>query len=94
MKPLGLWTILLMLALSLNVSGQKVEFRATANDVVAVGDQFRLIFSVNAQASGFTAPVLKDFSVLAGPSQSSSSSMQIINNQVTRSVEYSFTYLL
>lgn len=94
MKPFGLWTILLMLALSLNVSGQKVEFRATANDVVAVGDQFRLIFSVNAQASGFTAPVLKDFSVLAGPSQSSSSSMQIINNQVTRSVEYSFTYLL
>jgi len=73
---------------------QKVDFRATARDVVSVGDQFRLVFSVNAQATGFTAPVLRDFTVLAGPSQSSSTSMQIINNQVTQSVEYSFTYIL
>lgn len=74
--------------------GQKVEFTASAREVVSVGDQFRLVYSVNSQASGFTAPVLKDFSILAGPSQSTSSSMQIINNQVTRSVDYSFTYIL
>ncbi len=73
---------------------QQVEFTATALEQVAVGDQFRLIFSVNDQASGFKAPAIKDFSVLSGPNPSSSSSMQIINNKVTRSVEYSYTYIL
>ncbi len=94
MKTIRLWLFLLLLIPAFSGFSQKVEFRASASEVVAVGDQFRLIYSVNAQASGFTAPVLKDFSVLGGPSQSSSSSMQIINNQVTRSVEYSFTYIL
>jgi archaellum component FlaG (FlaF/FlaG flagellin family) len=94
MKTIRLWLFLLYLIPAFTGFSQKVEFRASASEVVAVGDQFRLIYSVNAQASGFTAPVLKDFSVLSGPSQSSSSSMQIINNQVTRSVEYSFTYIL
>lgn len=73
---------------------QQVEFKASAREQVAVGDQFRLIFSVNAQANGFKAPAIKDFSILTGPQQSSSSSMQIINNQVSRSVEYSYTYVL
>jgi hypothetical protein len=73
---------------------QQIDFRASAREVVAVGDQFRLIYSVNGQASGFRAPAIKDFNILAGPSQSTSSSMQIINNQVTRSVDYSFTYIL
>ncbi|MBK9356313.1 MAG: protein BatD [Bacteroidales bacterium] len=86
--------LMLMMLSALTVTGQKVEFSASARDVVAVGDQFRLVFSVNAQASGFTAPVLKDFAILAGPSQSSSTSMQIVNNQVTRSIDYSFTYIL
>lgn len=76
------------------VMGQQVEFRASAREQVAVGDQFRLIFSVNAQANGFKAPPIKDFSILSGPNQGTSSSMQIINNQVTRSVEYSYTYVL
>ncbi|KAF0198776.1 MAG: hypothetical protein FD166_1028 [Bacteroidetes bacterium] len=93
-KHIKLSALMMLLLSAFTVSGQKVEFSASARDVVAVGDQFRLVFSVNAQASGFTAPVLKDFAILAGPSQSSSTSMQIINNQVTRSIDYSFTYIL
>ncbi len=93
-KHIKLSALMLMMLSALTVTGQKVEFSASARDVVAVGDQFRLVFSVNAQASGFTAPVLKDFAILAGPSQSSSTSMQIVNNQVTRSIDYSFTYIL
>ncbi|MFH1121699.1 MAG: BatD family protein [Bacteroidota bacterium] len=94
MKPTRIPIFLLLMVSAFTGWGQKVEFTATAREVVSVGDQFRLVFSVNAQASGFTAPVLKDFTVLAGPSQSSSTSMQIINNQVTRTVDYSFTYIL
>lgn len=85
--------ILLFTVVSYGFS-QQVEFKAIAPDQVAVGEQFRLVFSVNAQANGFKAPAIRDFSILTGPNQSSSSSMQIINNQVTRSVDYSFTYLL
>ncbi len=94
MKLIRLSLFLLMLVSAGPGFGQKVEFSASAKETVAVGEQFRLIFSVNSQASGFTAPVLKDFAILAGPSQSSSTSMQIINNQVTRSVDFSFTYIL
>lgn len=94
MKLFRLSLFLLMLVSAGPGFGQKVEFSASAKETVAVGEQFRLIFSVNSQASGFTAPVLKDFAILAGPSQSSSTSMQIINNQVTRSVDFSFTYIL
>lgn len=89
-----LYSILLLTISVGSLFGQQVEFKASAREQVAVGDQFRLIFSVNAQANGFKAPVIKDFSILSGPNQSTSSSMQIINNQVTRSVELSYTYVL
>ncbi|PKP04446.1 MAG: BatD protein [Bacteroidetes bacterium HGW-Bacteroidetes-9] len=92
--PMRLSIVVLMLLTALQGFAQDIELKASAREVVSVGDQFRLVFSINAQASGFTAPVLKDFNILAGPSQSSSSSMQIINNQVTRSVDFSFTYIL
>lgn len=97
MRSVLSFTSLLLLILILPVSSafaQQVEFKASAREQVAVGDQFRLIYSVNAQANGFKAPPIKDFSILTGPQQSTSSSMQIINNQVTRSVEYSYTFVL
>ena len=94
MKKLRFSALLVMFTWASFASGQDLDFRASAREVVSVGDQFRLIYSINGQASGFRAPVIKDFSVLAGPSQSTSTSMQIINNQVSRSVEYSFTYIL
>ncbi|GAP42785.1 oxygen tolerance [Lentimicrobium saccharophilum] len=94
MKKIRFSALLVMFTWISFASGQDLDFRASAREVVSVGDQFRLIYSINGQASGFRAPVIKDFSVLAGPSQSTSTSMQIINNQVSRSVEYSFTYIL
>ncbi|HCT71711.1 MAG TPA: BatD protein, partial [Bacteroidales bacterium] len=94
MKKLRFSALLVMFTWVSFASGQDLDFRASAREVVSVGDQFRLIYSINGQASGFRAPAIKDFSVLAGPSQSTSTSMQIINNQVSRSVEYSFTYVL
>lgn len=74
--------------------GQDIVFTASAKETVAVGEQFRLIFSVNAQGSGFKAPALKDFSILNGPQQSQSSNMQIHNGQITKTVEFSYTYIL
>lgn len=74
--------------------GQDVVFTASAREAVSVGEQFRLIYSFNAQGSGFKAPALKDFNILSGPQQSQSSSMQIYNGQVTNSVSFTYTYIL
>lgn len=89
--------IIVMLGLLLTYMatfGQNIEFTASARDVVSVGDQFRLIFSINGDASGFRAPTIKNFNILSGPQQSQSSSMQIFNGQVTKSVSFTFTYIL
>ena len=85
----------LFLILTINSSfGQDVQLRVVVPDQVAVGDQFRLIFSVNADGDGFKAPPIRDFSLLSGPNRGSSSSMQIVNNKVSRTVENTYTYLL
>ena len=62
--------------------------------VVKVGTPFRLVFSVNAVASDFTPPPLDGFSILAGPTSSTSQQWSVINGQQTSSVTYSFTYVV
>ena len=86
-----------MLGLLLIVSGsygQDVVFTASARETVSVGEQFRLIYSLNTQGSGFKAPVLKDFNILSGPQQSQSTSMQMYNGQINKTVEFTYTYIL
>lgn len=73
---------------------QSVSFTASAKKVVSVGERFRLIYSLNAEGENFVPPYLNDFSVLSGPSTSSSSSVQIMNGQITQSVSLSYTYVL
>ncbi len=71
-----------------------ISFTGSAPAEVLAGQQFRLVYTVNAEAGNFIAPEIKGFTILAGPTQSSSSSIQIINNQVSRSFSYTFTYTL
>lgn len=71
-----------------------IKFTAVAKSPVQVGERFRLTFKVNAQGQNFIPPSIEDFRVMVGPSTSSSSSVQIINGQMTRSVEISYTYFL
>jgi hypothetical protein len=75
-------------------SAQGIQFTASARQAVSVGEQFRLTFSVNADARDFKAPALGDFYILSGPNPSTSSNIQIINGQVSRSVTLSYTYIL
>ncbi len=71
-----------------------VQFTATAKTTVRVGEKFQLQFNINAEGSGFKGPRISDFQVLTGPNTSTNSSVQIINNKVTRKVSYVFTYIL
>jgi len=73
---------------------QEVDFTAKAPGVVREGQQFRLIFTVNSRASDFQAPSMEHFSILAGPSTSSSTNVSIINGKMTRNYQLSYTYVL
>ncbi len=76
------------------VSDSEIDFRVSAPSEVAAGQQFRLTFSLNERPDDFQAPDLSDFRILSGPGQSSSSSTQIINNQVTTTVSFSYSYVI
>ena len=76
-------------------AGEDITFRASAPDVVAVGEQFRLSYVLNTQdVRSFQAPAMPGFSILMGPSQSRSSNMSMINGKVTRSSTLTYTFIL
>lgn len=93
-KILFLW--IMLIAVSMNTfADDKVSFTASAPDAVAVGDQFRLSYTVTTQkVRDFRAPSIKGFDVLMGPSRSQQSSVQIVNGKTTSTSSITFTYIL
>lgn len=69
---------------------------ANAPSHVAVGEQFRLSYTVNTQdVSDFrVGDIPEAFEVLMGPSRSSQSSFQIINGHTSQSSSITFTYIV
>ena len=90
-KIVFLWMALFATALC-SYADDKVTFTASAApDVVAVGDQLRLSYTVNTQkVKDFRVPSIKGFDVLMGPSRSYS--RQNFNGNVTENLTY--TYIL
>jgi uncharacterized membrane protein len=88
--------IVLIFLTSLAFEGlaKDVEFSASAPAEVALGERFRLTYQVNTRPSQFTAPDFDGFRVLSGPNQSSSTSMQIINNRTTVTESFTYSYVL
>ncbi|MFA5648441.1 MAG: BatD family protein [Bacteroidales bacterium] len=85
---------LLFLASCVNLFAQDVDFTVSAPSVVSVGEQFRVVFKLNARPQELNPPAFDNFYILAGPSTSSSSSIQIVNGQMTQTYEFSYTYIL
>lgn len=85
--------ILLTLA-GINLVAQEVSITASAPKVVAVGEQFRLSITANEKIDNLIPPDLGNFNILMGPSTSFNQSTQIINGKMTRSVSYTYTYVL
>ena len=73
---------------------QPVQVKVKAPRTVAEGQQFQLTYSSSERLDNISLPALKDFTLLGGPSTSSSTSMQIINGQMSSSSNYSYTYIL
>lgn len=93
-KLFFLWIALVAFSLQA-LADDKVSFTASAPDAVAVGDQFRLAYTVTTQkVRDFRAPSIKGFDVLMGPSRSQQSSVQIVNGVSTSTSSITFTYIL
>ena len=85
---------LLAMAAGKQLQAQDVTFRAIAPEAVVMGEQFRLVFTVNAEGRELRAPDLSEFDVLMGPSTSTNTSVQFINGQSTSTYIQSSTYIL
>ncbi len=89
-------TLLMVLGAAVAVADEKVSFEVKAPMVVAKGEAVRIEFSLNAKPDegSFTAPSFEGFDVIAGPAVSQGSSIQIVGGQMTRSSNYTITYVL
>lgn len=72
----------------------EVSFEVAVSRVVAVGEPFRVEFTINAKPKGFEAPTFEGFNLIAGPSKGISSSVQFINGQMTKSEVHSYSYVV
>lgn len=88
------WIFIILLIFAKCGFSQEVTFTATSPEIVEIGQQFRLVYTVNAQAQNFSAQAVDGIVVLAGPSTSQSSNVSIINGKVTQNFELRYTYVV
>ncbi len=72
----------------------EVSFKASAPQKVIVGQQFRLVYTVNQEAKDLRVPEISEFDVLMGPSTSSQRSVQIINGNMEATYAINYTFIL
>ncbi|MDR0907882.1 MAG: BatD family protein [Rikenellaceae bacterium] len=93
MKRLLLSILALFVAGSV-ARGEEVRLETLAPRAVNAGEVFRVEFVINAKPSEFNLPTIEGFEVLAGPSQSSSSSVSIVNGDISKVTTVTYTYVV
>ena len=88
--------IVALLAIFSVHAAEEVSFTLNVPMIASVGEAFRIEFELNAKpdSDSFVPPSFENFDVVAGPSVSQGSSVQIINGEMTKSVSYAITYVL
>ena len=86
--------LLFVLLIPLLGFGQEILLKVSTKSQVSIGEQFQVVFELNAEGERFKGPDFKDWRVLSGPMSSTSSSIQIINGQMNRSFTQSYTYII
>lgn len=85
-----------LLSFSMNGYAGNIKLVAEAPDAVAIGDQFRITYTVNTQnTKSFRASSIRGFEVLAGPYESRMTSSQFINGKgsTVSSITYTYTVM-
>jgi hypothetical protein len=84
----------LFLLMSVCSLAQDVVVKVEYPSVVTAGQQFTVMWTVNAGGGEFSAPAFNGFYKLMGPNTSYSSSTQIINGKMSTETSYSYVYYL
>jgi hypothetical protein len=92
MKKAFIYQVIFLM--SLTAAGQDVNLKAEYPAVVTTGQQFTVMWTVNAGGGEFSAPAFTGFYKLLGPQTSYSSNTQIINGKMSTSTSYSYVYYL
>ncbi|MBQ3249079.1 MAG: protein BatD [Alistipes sp.] len=96
MKVLFRFILVLVALISSSVAWGQVSFTVDAPALTALGQPFRVEFSVDAEPErdSFKAPSFEGFEVLAGPSVSTGHSIQFVNGKQSSSYNCSYTFVL
>lgn len=83
-----------LLCFATGAFAQKVTFEVAAPRTVAVGQPFRVEYTLNAKPENFIPPQFEGFDVLAGPTVSEGSSVSIVNGNVSQASYVTYTYVV
>lgn len=86
--------IVIGLLMPMMLLAQTPSIKVNSKPQVSVGEQFRIAFEVNAEGKNFTAPRFDGFTVVGGPFTSTSSSIQVVNGSMSRTVSNTYSYVL
>jgi len=92
MRLFGLF--ILCFIVNFTTSAQKTTFMVSAPEVVEVGEEISLKYVLNTEGEDVQLAKLEGFTLLMGPSLSTSISMSVINGKSEKKVEYVYTYLI
>lgn len=94
MKRISIIGLIFALLAPLAMRAQTPSINVSTKRQVSVGEQFRIAFEVNAEGKSFTAPSFDGFTLVGGPFNSTSSSVQVVNGVMTHSVSNTYSYVL
>lgn len=94
MKVRTIILAMILLLPDLYAGGQDISVVADYPEVVTVGQQFNVSWTINSGGGEFTEPSFTEFYKLMGPQTSYSSSTQIINGKISRETTYTYVYYL
>lgn len=94
MKRVLIIGLLITLLSPLATLAQTPSIKVNSKQQVSVGEQFKVAFEVNADGSNFKAPSFEGFTRVGGPFTATSSSVQMVNGSVTRTVSNTYSYML
>ncbi|MBK7627714.1 MAG: protein BatD [Bacteroidales bacterium] len=86
--------IQLLIIISASITAQDIVLKAEYPAVVTAGQQFSVMWTVNAGGGEVAFPPFTGFVKLMGPQKSYSSSTQIINNRMSTQTSYTYVYYL
>ena len=87
-------SLIVILSMSYALFADGVTFTGKAPSRVGVGQRMQVQYTINEKPSSIQLGNIPGFKMVGGPSQSSSSSVSIVNGSMTSSNTYTYTYTL